>query len=184
MQSHGISTLFAVRIYKEYGDNAIEYVNEDPYRLAQDLYGIGFFSADKVALSIGLERNSPQRIRAGINHVLAASREFGHCYLTESQITAQVNELLELKLDDRIPNFLNQMKQDGLVMVRELNNPEGASESCYYSKSLYFDELYVAKRIARTKNPPQVDTERVEKWIIRYCETKGFSLKRGTGGCC
>jgi len=176
LQSHGISTLFAVRIYKEYGDNAIEYVNEDPYRLAQDFYGIGFFSADKVALSIGLERNSPQRIRAGINHVLAASREFGHCYLTESQITVQVNELLELKLGNRIPDFLDQMKQDGLVMVRELNNPEGATESCYYSKSLYFDELYVAKRISNTKNPSIVDKERVENWIKRYCETKNFSL--------
>jgi exodeoxyribonuclease V alpha subunit len=176
LQSHGISTLFAVRIYKEYGDNAIEYVNEDPYRLAQDFYGIGFFSADKVALSIGLERNSPQRIRAGINHVLAASREFGHCYLTESQITAQVNELLELKLDDRMSDYLDQMKQDGLVMVRELNNIEGANESCYYSKSLYFDELYVAKRISNTKNQSIVDKERVENWINRYCETKNFSL--------
>jgi exodeoxyribonuclease V alpha subunit len=176
LQSHGISTLFAVRIYKEYGDNAIEYVNQDPYRLAQDIFGIGFFSADKVALSIGLERNSPQRIRAGINHVLAASREFGHCYLKESQITAQVNELLELKLDDRIPNFLNQMKQDGLVMVRELNNTEGAGESCYYSKSLYFDELYVAKRISNTKKPLKIDKQRVENWINRHCETKNFSL--------
>ncbi len=176
LQSHGISTLYAVRIYKEYGDNAIEYVNEDPYRLAQDFYGIGFFSADKVALSIGLERNSPQRIRAGINHVLAASREFGHCYLTESQISAQVNELLELKLDDRMSDYLHQMKQDGLVMVRELSNIEGATESCYYSKSLYFDELYVAKRISNTRNHPIVDKERVEIWINRYCETKDFSL--------
>ena len=176
LQSHGISTLFAVRIYKEYGDNAIKYVNEDPYRLANDFYGIGFFSADKVALSIGLEKNSPQRIRAGINHVLAASREFGHCYLTESQITAQVNELLELKFDDRVPDFLDQMKQDGLVMARELNNPERTSESCYYSKSLYFDELYVAKRISNIRNPPIVDKERVENWINRYCKTKNFSL--------
>ncbi|MBN1932495.1 MAG: AAA family ATPase [Desulfobacterales bacterium] len=176
LQSHGISTLFAVRIYKEYGDHAIEYVNEDPYRLALDFYGIGFFSADKVALSIGLERNSPQRIKAGISHVLAAGREFGHCYLTESQIAAQVNELLELKLDDRIPDFLDQMKQDGLIMVRELNNPDGVTESCYYSKSLYFDELYVARRISSTKYPPLVDKERVENWIDRYCETKNFSL--------
>ena len=53
LQGHGISTLFAVRIYKEYGDKAIAMVTEDPYRLAQDFYGIGFFSADKVALSIG-----------------------------------------------------------------------------------------------------------------------------------
>jgi exodeoxyribonuclease V alpha subunit len=176
LQSHGISTLFAVRIYKEYGDNAVEFVNEDPYRLAQDFYGIGFFSADKVALSIGLKKNSPQRIRAGINHVLAASREFGHCYLTESQITAQVNELLDLMLDDRIPAFLNQMKQGGLVMVRELATSDGATETCYYSKSLYFDELYVAKRISGKMNSPPVDGERVENWINRYCETKNFSL--------
>ena len=176
LQSHGISTLYAVRIYKEYGDNAILYVNEDPYRLAQDFYGIGFFSADKVALSIGLEKDSPQRIRAGINHVLAASREFGHCYLTASQIGAQVNELLDLKLDDRIPDYLNQMKEDGFVMVRELSTPEGSAEPCFYSKSLYFDELYVAKRISSRKNPPLIDKQRVGTWIDRYCKAKNFFL--------
>ena len=148
LQSHGISTLFAVRIYKEYGDNAIPYVTEDPYRLASDFYGIGFFSADKVALSIGLATDSNERIMAAIKHVLAASREFGHCYLTESQIRAQVNELLEMDLGDRLPGLLKQMQQDGLLMVRELVVPEGANEPCYYSKTLYFDELYVAKKIS------------------------------------
>ncbi|MBA3029350.1 MAG: AAA family ATPase [Desulfobacteraceae bacterium] len=176
LQSHGISTLFAVRIYKEYGDNAIEYVNEDPYRLARDFYGIGFFSADKVALSIGLDRNSPQRIRAGISHVLAASREFGHCYLTESQITARVNELLELNLDDRMPGDLDQMKQDGLLMVRELKHPKGTVDSCYYSKSLYYDELYVARRISDSSAPVLVDRDRVQAWINRYYKAKSFSL--------
>jgi exodeoxyribonuclease V alpha subunit len=175
LQSHGISTLYAVRIYKEYGDHAIEYVNEDPYRLAQDFYGIGFFSADKIALSIGLERNSSQRIRAGINHVLAASREFGHCYLTQSQIIAQVNELLELKLDALMPDYLDQMKQDGLVMARELNHIE-RTETCYYSKSLYFDELYVAKRISNARNQPMIDKQRVETWIKRYSKSKNFFL--------
>lgn len=176
LQSHGIRTLFAVRIYKEYGDNAIEYVIEDPYRLAQDIYGIGFISADKVALSMGLERNSPQRIKAGINHVLAASREFGHCYLKESQIRTQMNELLELNLDDRISDYLNQMKQDKLVMVREIPSSGTRTESFYYSKSLYFDEQYVAKRISDRKNPPLVDKQHVENWINRYCKAKNFSL--------
>ena len=176
LQSHGISTLFAVRIYKLYGDEAIECVNEDPYRLARDIYGIGFFSADKVALSIGLEADSPQRIRAGINHVLAASREFGHCYLTKSQITAQADELLDLTLDDRIPDFLNQMKQDGVVMVRDFVTAAGGAEACYYSRSLYFDELYVSKRISSPRRPPVVDEGRVERWIKRYCETKNFAL--------
>ncbi len=176
LQSHGISTLFAVRIYKQYGDNAIAYVNEDPYRLAQDFYGIGFFSADKVALSVGLDKNSPQRIRAGISHVLAAGREFGHCYLTASQITSQVNELLELQLDDRMPDYLEQMRQEGLLMVRERRNPKGETTRCYYSKSLYFDELYVAKRIANPEKPPFVDKNRVQTWLTRYCKAKNFSL--------
>jgi exodeoxyribonuclease V alpha subunit len=176
LQSHGISTLFAVRIYKEYGDNAIAYVTEDPYRLANDFYGIGFFSADKVALSIGLDSDSPERIMAGIKHVLAASREFGHCYLTESQIGAQVEELLELKLNDRLPAFLKRMEKSGDVMVRGIETQVGPIEPCYYSKSLYFDELYVAKKISNMANPLFVDRKRVESWINRYCNSKGISL--------
>ena len=165
-----------MRIYKEYGDNAISYVREDPYRLASDFYGIGFFSADKVALSIGLATDSNERIMAAIKHVLAASREFGHCYLTESQTLTQVNELLEMDLGDRLPGLLKQMQQDGLLMVRELISPEGATELCYYSKTLYFDELYVAKKISGMNQPASVDRERVGQWINRYCQAKGISL--------
>jgi exodeoxyribonuclease V alpha subunit len=176
LQSHGISTLFAVRIYREYGDNAIDHVTEDPYRLANDFYGIGFFSADKVAQSIGLALDSPQRIMAAIKHVLAASREFGHCYLTQSQISAQVKELIEQDLGDRLPAFLNQMERDALVMVREIRTSDGLSEPCYYSKSLYFDELYVAKKISDMNNPPVMDKKRVGSWIERYCRSKGIAL--------
>ena len=109
LQSHGISTLFAVRIFKDYGDDAIASVTEDPYRLAEDFYGIGFFSADKVALSLGLTPDSPQRIMAGIRHVLAASREAGHCYLTEAQIRDQVPELLRLEIGERPAELLAHM---------------------------------------------------------------------------
>lgn len=178
LQSHGISTLFAVRIYKEYGDHAIPYVTEDPYRLSNDFYGIGFFSADKVALSIGLDIDSPERIVAGIKHVLAASRDFGHCYLTESQIQAQVNALLELDISDRLPDLLKKMEQDRVVMVRKLVKIEGSTELCYYSKTLYFDELYVAKKISGMNNSPNIDIdkERTERWINRYCQIKNISL--------
>ncbi len=181
LQSHGISTLFAVRIYKEYGDDAIQLVNDDPYRLASDFYGIGFFSADKVALSIGLGKDSPQRITAGIKHVLAASREFGHCYLTESQILSQVQDLLELDLTDRLADYLKLMEQDKLLMVRELESSD-KTERCYYSKSLYFDELYVAKRFRNIGNPPQVDKQRVENWINRYCQATNLSLSDEQAG--
>jgi len=176
LQSHGISTLFAVRIYKEYGDNAIPYVTEDPYRLANDFYGIGFFSADKVALSIGLAADSDERLTAAIRHVLAASREFGHCYLTEVQIRTQVAELLQMEIGERLPGLLRRMQQDGQLMVRAIVSPDGAAEPCYYSRTLYFEELYVAKRVAGIRKPPEMDRHRMENWVRLYCKARGISL--------
>ncbi len=176
LQSHGISTLYAVRIYKEYGDNAIAYVTADPYRLANDFYGIGFFSADKVALSIGFGPDSPQRIMAGIKHVLAASRQLGHCYLTESQIAAQAGELLGLDLAQQLTDLLQQMEKDGLLMVRRPAVAQGRGEPCYYSKSLYFDELYVAQRISGMNSTIPVDQERIQRWINLYCRANGIAL--------
>jgi len=176
LQSHGISTLFAVRIYKEYGNAAIAMVTDDPYRLANDFYGIGFFSADKVALSIGLAPDSQQRIMAGIKHVLAASRDFGHCYLTASQINTQVKELLKLALSDKLSALLKYMENEKFLMVRELILTAGVREQCYYSKSLYFDELYVAKRISDMGDPPKIEKIRVDRWISLYCKAKNISL--------
>ena len=125
LQSHGISTLFAVRIYKAYGDAAIANVTDDPYRLAREFYGIGFFSADRVALSIGLASDSRQRIMAGIAHVLAASREFGHCYLTREQILTQVDDLLGLSLAARLTQLPVEMQQAGQLMVRQRRDADG-----------------------------------------------------------
>ena len=176
LQSHGISTLFAVRIYKAYGDDAIRLVTADPYRLANDFYGIGFFSADKVALSMGLAEDSPQRIMAGIKHVLAAARDFGHCYLGASQINSQVNGLLTLDLSDKLPELLKHMENERLLMVRRLALAAGTRELCYYSKSLYFDELYVAKRISDMGDPPKIEKIRVDRWISLYCKAKNISL--------
>lgn len=178
LQSHGISTLFAVRIYKEYGDGAIEKVTKDPYRLANDFYGIGFFSADRVAISIGLAPDSPERVMAGIRHVLAASREDGHCYLTASQILLQAQELLNLGLEDRLKDILERMKHEGFLMVRELAGPDGGLESCYYAKPLYYDELYVARKIRSVGDRRILDEDRVRQWIARYCKAAGIQLSR------
>ncbi len=176
LQSHGISTLFAVRIYKEYGDDAIAMVTEDPYRLADDFYGIGFFSADKVALSIGLSPDSPRRVAAGIRHVLAASREFGHCYLTASQIREQVRELLGLDLADRLVSLLVEMEREGQLKVRRLAGEAGAVERCYYARSLYYDEQYVVRRSADMNRPVPVERERVARWVALYCRASGLAL--------
>ena len=81
-----------------------------------------------------------------------------------------------MELGERLPGLLKQMQQDELLVVRELVVPEGANEPCYYSKTLYFDELYVAKKISGMNKIASVDKERVEQWISRYCQAKGIAL--------
>jgi exodeoxyribonuclease V alpha subunit len=175
LQGHGISTLFAVRIYKEYGDKAISLVMDDPYRLANDFYGIGFFSADKVALSIGLGEDSPQRMMAAIKHILAASREQGHCYLTTEQIHAGIIELIDMHLGERLLEFLGLMKQDNQLRVRHLCRDE-MEHTCYYSKTLFYDEATVADKVISMKSLVSSEPERVARWIKRYCEHKSIAL--------
>jgi len=81
-----------------------------------------------------------------------------------------------LNLSDKLLELLKYMETEKLLMVRDLVQDDGVTEQCYYSKSLYFDELYVAKRISDIGNPPTVDKDRVEDWISRYCEVKNISL--------
>ena len=178
LQSQGISTLFAVRIYKEYGDQAIEIVSRDPYRLAEDIFGIGFFSADRIALDMGFAKDGAPRLMAAIRHVLAAGREQGHCYLTREQVTEEVGKLLELKadqptadlpeLDQRVAGLLERMALEKKLMVRWLppNAPE--PRPCYYSKTLYYEEETVARRVKALLGPVELDRQRVEAWLERY----------------
>ncbi len=177
LQTHGISTLFAVRIFKEYGHDAVELVSENPYRLADDFYGIGFFSADKVALSLGVEPDSPRRIAAGIKHVLSASRDEGHCYLWLAQIVRGVNDLLGLQCDERTVKTLAQLQAADELRTRQLNDAEGVAQTCYYAKSLYYDEDACARKLKRLlQTPLAVDEARVAGWLDRYAARTGLAL--------
>jgi len=176
LQGHGISTLFAVRIYQKYGERAIELVTEDPYRLAGDFYGIGFFSADKVALSIGLAEDSDERMIAAIRHVLAASREQGHCFLTFDQIREAVEELLALALAERLGGILARMEEENQLKTRILPLGDNPQERCYYSKTLYYDEEAAARRISRALAPVPLDAARVAEWIEAYCRRHSVML--------
>ena len=175
LQGHGISTLFAVKIYKSYGADAIKIVSENPYRLSNDIYGIGFFSADKIALSVGCAIDSQQRIMAAIKHVLAASREQGHCYLTEQQVHDGVTKLLSLDVTTTLPCALNSMRQLDELRTRNLIR-EGQSTRCYYSKTLYYDEAYVAEAIGALSRPIELDKQRVSFWLKRYCQDQSVQL--------
>ncbi len=176
LQGHGISTLFAVRIYKEYGDKAIAMVRSDPYRLANDFYGIGFFSADRVALSLGLAKDSRERVVAAVRHVLAASRDQGHCYLTLKQIEDAGSTLLEMDLQGVLDEYLKTMEIDNQLKLRLIEGIDGVMTACYYSNTLYYNEESVSNKIKTMAARVPVDDQRVAAWIEKYCRLKAIQL--------
>jgi exodeoxyribonuclease V alpha subunit len=176
LQGYGISTLFAVKIYKTYGDKAIETVSKNPYTLARDIYGIGFFSADKIALNMGFEKNGTARMEAGIKHVLSGSREKGHCFLTYDQIQIQTKELLEVDDSAKLNSIIKSLLDTHEIKKRILTF-DNEPVNCYYSKTLYFDEAYVAQKIkALVDLQVDINLSATEKWINDYCRTDNISL--------
>ncbi len=147
LQAHQISTLFAVKIYKMYGNAAIEIVKTNPYRLAKDIHGIGFFSADKVALSLGMDKDAPERIGAAIEHVLQNAREEGHCYLTQEQLENGVVEILSLEDPTALDATLQALEQKGELRIRFVPDEQGRMQKCFYAHSLYYDEQYIATKV-------------------------------------
>ncbi|GIW23013.1 MAG: hypothetical protein KatS3mg068_2020 [Candidatus Sericytochromatia bacterium] len=173
LQSHGISTLYSVKIFKKYGEKAIEIVSKNPYQLAKDIYGIGFFSADKIARSLGFEENSIERISAGIKHVIDSSRENGHCYLKLEQIEQETIKLLNLEKKELISNILDNLVNEKIISVRLMPN----GEKYYYSNSIFYDEIYLANKIKRLlKNNINIDIDRVKKWLDKYSENIKINL--------
>lgn len=172
LQGYGISTLFAVKIFKQYGNDAIAIVQKNPYQLSKDIYGIGFFSADSIALNIGLEKDSPKRIRAAISHVLAASREQGHCYLELENIQLEVKKLLQQDFSD----LINQ-EIVGMEAENELKTRVQEELKCYYSKSLYYDELNTAEKTRQfLQQKIKIELQRVNNWLERYNKGQEFPL--------
>ena len=176
LQGYGISTLFATKIFKTYGKNAIQTVSKNPYQLANDIYGIGFFSADRIALAMGFEKKGASRIQAGIKHVLASSREAGHCFLTQNQIIQSTPELLREELSsDAILTSLSFLIASNEIKKRKSVSQAGEEEISYYSKTLYFEELYTAQKIRKhLLLKVEIDSSRVRAWVQRFCKNQSL----------
>src|ERR1700751_511328 len=119
LHSHGVSTGRAVRIYKTYGEQAIEKVRANPYTLAKDIYGIGFATADQIAQKVGIPRDSLNRARAGIDHVLLGATSEGHCALPLEKLKLAAVKLLEAP-EATIDQALSQMLTGGSLLLEEI----------------------------------------------------------------
>jgi exodeoxyribonuclease V alpha subunit len=96
LQGVGVSTSLAVRIFKKYGDASISVVRNEPYRLASDVWGIGFKTADAIARSVGIPHDSPERVKAGLQYTLSQATEDGHCFLPEASLVADAAKILDV----------------------------------------------------------------------------------------
>ena len=120
LHSHGVSTGRAVRIYKTYGEQAIEKVQENPYTLAKDIHGIGFATADQIAQRVGIPRDSQNRAKAGIDHVLLGATTDGHCALPLEKLKLAAVKLLETP-GETIEQALSQMLTSGALLLEEID---------------------------------------------------------------
>lgn len=169
LQSHGVSTHYAIKIYKVYGAQAVALVREDPYRLATDIYGIGFKTADKIAAALGIPKDAPQRIEAGTLHLLALAGDRGHLYLPRRELLEEARGLLESE-PWRVEQALAALSGSGAVVVEPLPAaPEDPSEAAVYLKALHAAEVGIAARIhALLVQPPlpfEIDVERALEWF-------------------
>jgi exodeoxyribonuclease V alpha subunit len=126
LQGVGVSTSLAIRIYKTYRDASISVVQHDPYRLASDVWGIGFKTADKIAQSLGIPHDSPERIKAGLQHTLSEASDDGHCYLPQEALLTQAAAILEVE-SALIGPALDTLVQEGGVICEPLTPNARAS---------------------------------------------------------
>ncbi|MER5971433.1 ATP-dependent RecD-like DNA helicase [Streptomyces sp. NPDC002055] len=150
LQGVGVSTSIAVRIYKKYGDASIGVVKNEPYRLAADVWGIGFLTADRIAQAVGIPHDSPERVKAGLQYALSQSADNGHCYLPEEQLIADAVKLLQVDTG-LVIDCLGELAAEEEGVVREpVPGPDGGeSVSAVYLVPFHRAELSLTGRLQR-----------------------------------
>lgn len=163
LQSNGVGTGRAVRIYKTYGDKAVELVRSNPYRLASDVWGFGFKTADELAGRLGIDRASPLRARAALRFVLQEASHEGHVGVPEEAVVQRTAELTSIP-ENTVRAAVESERQSGEV-VRE----PGGEEPWLYLKPLFLAELGVARAIHKLcegRHPlPSLDLEAALGWV-------------------
>ncbi len=166
LHSHGVSTSRAVRIHRTYGADAIETVRADPYRLARDIVGIGFKSADQIAQKVGIPRDSLLRANAGLRHVLLEATSQGHCALPQELLREQAQALLEVD-----PAVVGQALEHSIASG-ELAPDTVRGRDCVFLPPLKRAEEAIAHRIRRLAScPPAYPPIQLEK-ALAWCESK------------
>jgi exodeoxyribonuclease V alpha subunit len=163
LQSHGVSTSRAVRIYKTYGVEAIPLIVENPYRLARDIRGIGFKTADEIAERLGIEKTSIVRARAGISYTLMEAIGDGHCALPKDDLLELAAQILEIPKTS-LPDALALELQEGNVIADKIGDKD-----CIFLPHLWHAEKTVAEQLRSLSSGampwPYIEPARAIPWV-------------------
>ena len=162
LHSHGGSTGRAVRIYKTYGNQAIQTVRENPYTLAKEIHGIGFATADKIAQSVGIPRDSQNRARAGVDHVLLGATSEGHCALPLEKLKATAVKLLEVPVET-VEQAVSQMLTGGFLLLDEIDG-EPLIFLPHMRKAEDGIAISIRRLAAAPVNYPKIDMAKALSW--------------------
>src|SRR3954470_19300078 len=164
LHSHGVGTARAVRIFKTYGHEAIRVMTEDPYRLARDVRGIGFRTADAIAMRRGVEKPSPQRLRAGVSFALQTATDEGHCGLPIAMLVTLADKLLEVDAA-----LIRTAVAEELRRGEEVLTDTVGAEPCVFLKGLHGAEKVIAERLIQRAagNPPwpEIALDKALPWV-------------------
>jgi len=163
LHAHGVGTARAVRIYKTYGNDAVQVMSENPYRLARDIRGIGFRTADQIAARLGIEKTALIRLRAGVSHALAEAMNEGHCGLPIEELTTLTAKLLEVPAD-LLEAPLALELEAGAVVADLLDG-----RRCVFLAGLYRAEQVIAERLRLLASGklswPVIDAAKAIPWV-------------------
>ena len=166
LHSHGVGTARSVRIFKTYGGHAIQVMIENPYRLARDIRGIGFKTADAIAMTLGIEKTAMVRVRAGISYALTEAMDEGHCGLPTEELMPLAENLLEVP-QELIRTALDLELQEGTVVADRVGETP-----CVFLAGLYRAERTIAERLMRLasgKLPwPWIDPDKALPWVEKH----------------
>lgn len=208
LQGVGVSTSIAVRIYKKYADASISVVKNQPYRLAADVWGIGFLTADRIAQAVGIPHDSPERVKAGLQYALSQSADQGHCFLPEERLIADGVKLLQVDTG-LVIECLAELAADPEGVVREsVPDPQGGPDplTAVYLVPFHRAELSLAGQVRRLLQAPEdrlpafrdVDWDKALGWLagrtgatlapaqrdaVRLALTRRVAVLTGGPGC-
>lgn len=172
LSGHGLSPLLTSKIIRKYGSNTLSLLQENPYRLANDIRGVGFRTADQIAQRMGIPADSQQRVEAATLFLLRLAEEQGHCFLTSQQLLTKMSTTLGLDantITDRLATAITNLNQSG-ALVSESYPIGGTPEtSAHYRLDLNLAERGLADRIrSLLSRPIRCDLERIDRWLETY----------------